>query len=217
MIKHLSITNLLLIEKIEINIGSGLCVLTGETGAGKSMILDSLDLLSGRRIKPNVRPNNEKKTIISALIDIDDNSRVKDYLATLEIECEEQIIIKRVIDTDGKSKAMVNDNLVSLNSLKEITTNVIEVHSQFSEQGLLNNSTHLKTLDEFGDYKNKLIKLSKVWDEMKLVEEDFFKKKKIIEQAKTNLEIHKHDYDELKLLNPQKDEFRDLEKKKRSF
>ena len=178
MIKHLSITNLLLIEKIEINIGSGLCVLTGETGAGKSMILDSLDLLSGRRIKPNVRPNNEKKTIISALIDIDDNSRVKDYLATLEIECEEQIIIKRVIDTDGKSKAMVNDNLVSLNSLKEITTNVIEVHSQFSEQGLLNNSTHLKTLDEFGDYKNKLIKLSKVWDEMKLVEEDFLKKKK---------------------------------------
>ena len=215
MIKHLSITNLLLIEKIEINIGSGLCVLTGETGAGKSMILDSLDLLSGRRIKPNVRPNNEKKTIISALIDIDDNSRVKDYLATLEIECEEQIIIKRIIDTDGKSKAMVNDNLVSLNSLKEITTNVIEVHSQFSEQGLLNNSTHLKTLDEFGDYKNKLIKLSKVWDEMKLVEEDFLKKKKIIEQSKTNLEIHKHDYDELKFLNPQKDEFIDLEKKKK--
>ena len=60
----------MLIDKIDMDIGIGLCVLTGETGAGKSMILESLELLSGRRIKPNVRPENNNKTIISALIDI---------------------------------------------------------------------------------------------------------------------------------------------------
>ena len=215
MIKYLSITNLLLIEKIEINIGFGLCVLTGETGAGKSMILESLDLLSGRRMKPNVRVNNEKKTVISALIDINDKQKVKTILSALDIEYEDEIIVKRIIDTDGKSKAMVNDNLVSLNTLKEISNHVIEVHSQFSEQGLLNNSTHLKTLDEFGNYKNKLIELSNIWKEMKAVEEDFLKKKAIINQAKNNLEIHNHDYNELKSLDPKTEEFKDLEKKKK--
>ena len=120
------------------------------------MILESLDLLSGRRIKPNVRPKNEKKTIISAIIDIEGNEKVQKYLYSLEIDFEKEIILKRVIDHDGKSKAFVNDNVVALNTLREISSHVIEIHSQFSEQGLLDNATHLKTLDGFGEYKEQL-------------------------------------------------------------
>ena len=70
MIRHLSINNLMLIDKIEMDFGIGLCVLTGETGAGKSMILESLELLSGRRVKGNIRSDNGKKTVILSLIHI---------------------------------------------------------------------------------------------------------------------------------------------------
>ena len=108
----------MLIDKIEMDIGIGLCVLTGETGAGKSMILESLELLSGRRVKPNLKPDNQKKTIISALIDISKFTDVRNYLNEQEINAENEIIVKRIIEVDGRSKAMVNENLVGLNTLK---------------------------------------------------------------------------------------------------
>ncbi len=205
----------MLIEKIEINVGSGLCVLTGETGAGKSMILESLDLLSGRRIKPNVRPKNDKKTIISAIIDIYENEKVQEYLSSLEIDFEKEIILKRIIDHDGKNKAFVNDNVVALNTLKEIASHVIEIHSQFSEQGLLDNATHLKTLDDFGEYKEQLNEISEVWNQMKIIENDYSKKKALLDQTRNNLEIYNHDYEELKSLDPKPKEFFGLEKKKK--
>ena len=160
MIRHLSISNLMLINKIEMEFGIGLCVLTGETGAGKSMILESLELLSGRRVKPNTRSDNGKKTIITALVDISKYSYIKKQLNELDIIFEDEIIIKRVIECDGKSKALINDNLVSLATLKAITSRLFEIHSQFSEQGLLDNSTHITTLDNFGNYQSELKKLS---------------------------------------------------------
>ena len=205
----------MLIEKIEINVSSGLCVLTGETGAGKSMILESLDLLSGRRIKPNVKPKNNKNTIISAIIDIDGNEKVQKYLSFLEIDFEKEIILKRIIDHDGKSKAFVDDNVVALNTLREISSHVIEIHSQFSEQGLLDNATHLRTLDGFGEYKEQLNEISEVWNQMKIIKNDYSKKKALLEQTRNNLEIYNHDLEELKSLDPKPNEFFDLEKKKK--
>ena len=157
----------MLIDKIEMDIGIGLCVLTGETGAGKSMILESLELLSGRRVKPNLKPDNQKKTIISALIDISKFTDVRNYLNEQEINAENEIIVKRIIEVDGRSKAMVNENLVGLNTLKKIADYSIEIHSQFSEQGLLDNNTHLKTLDEFGNYQDELLELTILWNEYK--------------------------------------------------
>ena len=156
MIRHLSINNLMLIDKIEMDFGIGLCVLTGETGAGKSMILESLELLSGRRVKTNIRSDNGKKTVITALVEISKYTLIRKVLDELDINVEDEIIIKRIIDSDGKSKAFINDNLVSLTTLKTITSNLFEIHSQFSEQGLLDNSTHMSTLDDFGNYQSEL-------------------------------------------------------------
>ena len=119
MIRHLSINNLMLIDKIEMDFGIGLCVLTGETGAGKSMILESLELLSGRRVKTNIRSDNGLKTVITALVEISKYTLIKKVLDELDINVEDEIIIKRIIDSDGKSKALINDNLVSLTTLKD--------------------------------------------------------------------------------------------------
>ncbi len=214
MIRHLSINNLMLIKRIDMEIGIGLCVLTGETGAGKSMILESLELLSGRRIKPNLKPQNGTKTIISALVDISNFEEIKKLLSSIEIDFEDEIIIKRTIEVDGRSKALVNDNIVSLSILKKITSTTIEVHSQFSEQGLLDNSKHIKTLDDFGDYGTGLTELSKSWSEYKSIEQEFVLETKKLNEIKKKLEDYSYDLNELRTLVPEDGEFEKLEQEK---
>ena len=163
MIKHLSVKNLLLINEIDIVFNNGLCVLTGETGAGKSMILDSLGLISGERIKSSFKPEKGVTSSVSAIIDISNFKFLKLELFNLGIDCEDEILIKRIITDNGKSKSFINDNLVSLNVLKKISNNLFEIHSQFSEQGLLDSNTHIDTLDEFGDYLDNKIKIADCW------------------------------------------------------
>ena len=181
MLKHLSIRNLLFIEEIELNFNQGLCVLTGETGAGKSMILYSLGLISGQRVKNSMKPPEGKKTIVSALFDIKTFPKIHKLLDYLSIEYEDEIIVKRIVSDDGKSRSLINDSLVSLLSLRNVTKDLIEIQSQFSEQGLLDTSTHLSTLDEFGDYQEELDQLTKNWLNLKNSKNryfDFVEKKK---------------------------------------
>ena len=215
MLKYLSIKNLILIQHIEINFQNGLSVFTGETGAGKSMILDSLSLISGGRTKSSIKPEKGEKTIITAVIDIHHFPGILKKMDEIGVEVDNEIIVKRMVDEDGRSKSFINDTLVSLNTLKELTEDVIEIHSQFSEQGLLDNTTHIDTLDNFGTNKETLSKLKTLWEDLnskeKLykIELDEFKNLNDIKEA--------YDYDlkELKNLNPVSDEFDELEKKRK--
>tara|TARA_X000000950_G_scaffold91546_1_gene115248 strand:+ start:819 stop:2465 length:1647 start_codon:yes stop_codon:yes gene_type:complete len=215
MLKYLSIKNLILIQHIEINFQNGLSVFTGETGAGKSMILDSLSLISGGRTKSSIKPEKGKKTIVTAVIDIHNFPEILKRMDEIGVEVDNEIIVKRIVDEGGRSKSFINDTLVSLNTLKELTEDVIEIHSQFSEQGLLDNTTHIDTLDNFGTNKETLSKLKTLWEDLnskeKLykIELDEFKNLNDIKEA--------YDYDlkELKNLNPVSDEFDELEKKRK--
>ena len=215
MLKYLSIKNLILIQHIEINFQNGLSVFTGETGAGKSMILDSLSLISGGRTKSSIKPEKGKKTIVTAVIDIHNFPEILKRMDEIGVEVDNEIIVKRIVDEGGRSKSFINDTLVSLNTLKELTEDVIEIHSQFSEQGLLDNTTHIDTLDNFGTNKETLSKLKTLWEDLnskeKLykIELDEFKSLNDIKEA--------YDYDlkELKNLNPVSGEFDELEKKRK--
>ena len=201
MIKFLSIKNLLLIDEIDIDLNNGLCVLTGETGAGKSMILDSLSLISGERIKSSFRPENGKVSSVTALIDISNFQFLKKEILNLGIECDDEILIKRIIYDNGKSKSFINDNLISLSILKKISSNLIEIHSQFSEQGLLDSNTHIDTLDEFGDYTDLKIKIKKIWEELTSSKKAFENKKDELESFKSQKEQIEFDLKEIEDLN----------------
>ena len=205
----------MLIDKIEMDFGIGLCVLTGETGAGKSMILESLELLSGRRVKGNIRSDNGKKTVITALVEISNCSFIKNQLDELDINFEDEIIIKRIIDCDGKSKALINDCLVSLTTLKAITSKLFEIHSQFSEQGLLDNSTHITTLDDFGSYQSELKKLSEKWLELKTAEKNYCEERSRFEEIKNKRDEFEIYYKELRNFEPKKGEYQKLQQKKK--
>ncbi len=214
MIKLLSIRNLLLIDKIDLSLDRGLCVLTGETGAGKSMILDSLNLITGERAKSGLRPENGKVLSVSALVDVDDFIFVKSKLGELGIDYDNEIIVKRTISDDGRSKCFINENLVTSGTLKLLFSDIIEIHSQFSEQGLLNTSTHINILDDFSDNINNLQKLNKLWKDLTDAKKEFEnlnEEKQDQQRIKENI---KYDLDELKNLNPIINEFQDLLNKK---
>jgi len=214
MIKSLSIRNLLLIDKIDFTFNNGLCVLTGETGAGKSMIIDSLNLICGSRIKTGLKPEKGKTTIITAMIEITNNPKIKKTLSELAIECEDEIIIRRTINDDGKSKSFINDNLISLNILKNISSNLIEIHSQFSEQGLLDSTTHIKTLDAFGKYQKELSELGDLWGLLSTKKKQLDELKKSYEDNDYQKELLENYLNELKTLDPKENEFEELNKKK---
>ena len=214
MIKHLSVKNLLLINEIDIVFNNGLCVLTGETGAGKSMILDSLGLISGERIKSSFKPEKGITSSVSAIIDISNFKFLKLELFNLGIDCEDEILIKRIITDSGKSKSFINDNLVSLNVLKKISNNLFEIHSQFSEQGLLDSNTHIDTLDEFGDYLDNKIKIADCWKSLLESKKQFENKKEELQFVKNEREQIEYDLKEIENLKPTENEFNELVKKR---
>ena len=127
---------------------------------GKSMILDSLNLITGERAKSGLRPENGKVLSVSALVDIQNFIFVKNKLDELGINYDDEILVKRTISDDGKSRCFINENLVTSGTLKLLFNDIIEIHSQFSEQGLLDTSTHINILDDFGTNLQNLQKLN---------------------------------------------------------
>ena len=214
MIKLLSIRNLLLIDKIDLSLDRGLCVLTGETGAGKSMILDSLNLITGERAKSGLRPENGKILSVSALVDVQSFIFVKNKLDELGINYDDEILVKRTISDDGKSKCFINENLVTSGTLKLLFNDIIEIHSQFSEQGLLDTSTHIDILDDFGTNHQNLQKLNTLWKDLTEAKKEFENLNEEKQNQERNKENIKYDLEELKNLNPVTNEFQDLLNKK---
>ena len=184
MLKSLYIRNIILIDEMDIEFKDGLCVLTGETGAGKSIILDSLGLVLGNRADLSMKPKNDNDAKITAIF-TNYNTYIDDLLETSAIEKNEE----RIISKDGKSKSFVNDQIVSLNTLRKIGESLIEIESQFSEQGLLNSSTHLHVLDEFGDYNELLRQVQIKWDYLKIIENEYEDFKKKAKQKKKSRRI----------------------------
>ena len=177
---------MILIDKVDLTINSGLCVLTGETGAGKSMILESLSLLTGNRAKSSLKPEKGKSIVITALIDISHFDQVKQKLGILELNFDNEIIVKRIITDNGKSKCLINDEIVTVTTLKDIFNHIIEIHSQFSEQGLLDSNTHINILDDYGNYKEKLHELKNLWKDLTNLRYEILELKKDVQDHQNN-------------------------------
>ena len=160
MLKSLQIKNILIIDKLDLNFTSGLNVLTGETGAGKSILLDSLGLILGNRVDFSLIRKGENEASVVALFDVHDNHTVVQILNQYNIEFENELLIRRQISTNGKSKCFINDVLITRNALSEITDCLIELQGQFEDRGLLNIKTHLYLLDIFSNH-NHLIETTK--------------------------------------------------------
>ena len=156
MLASLTIKNVVLIDQLTIDFERGLCALTGETGAGKSILLDSLGLaLGGRSDSALVRKGEEQASVI-ATFSISEKHEVLGFLKEQDLEGDTELILRRSISADGRSKAFINDQPVSVGLLKDVGDMLVEIHGQFDTQSLLNPKTHRGMLDDYGvDAKDK--------------------------------------------------------------
>ena len=146
MITNLSIENFALIEKLSIRFSDGFSTITGETGAGKSILLGALSLVLGKRADLSSLKNKDEKCVVEAHFNIK-NYNLKSFFETNDLDFEEETIIRREILASGKSRAFVNDTPVNLNQLNELSTFLIDVHSQHQTQELSDDAVQFKIID----------------------------------------------------------------------
>lgn len=214
MLESLSINNIVLIDKLNIHLENGLCVLTGETGSGKSILLDALGLAIGYRSNSKLLRNGEDKGSVIAVFDIANNQNCKILLDELGIEYDNNIIIRRILYSDGRSKAFINDIQVTQSFLQNVGETLVEIHGQNEQIGLLNSSNHREILDQFGNLIDKRKQLSNIFEKMKNANnqlEDLLSKKDNIEKEKDYL---KHIINEIEALNLHENEEQELAEKR---
>ena len=149
MLESLSIQNIALIDKSSIEFNSGLNILSGETGAGKSIILDSLSFILGARADKTLIRHGENSAEVRAMFDIANNVKVKNQLEDAGIEPEDELLIVREMTVDGKNTCRVNGNKVTLGMLKNITNGLVDIYGQHDNNALFNDQEHIKVLDNY--------------------------------------------------------------------
>ena len=159
MLSELTIKNFAIIDDIHISFEDEFTVLTGETGAGKSIIIEAVNLLLGSRASSDLVRAGCDTAELEALFDIDEKSRTVRILKEQDIECSDGLIVRRTISSSGKSRVFINSRLSTLDLLKQVTFNLAGISSQHAHQGLLKQENHLDILDEFAgtqDLKNEV-------------------------------------------------------------
>jgi DNA repair protein RecN (Recombination protein N) len=215
MLKELIVRNIVLIEKLHIEFEKGLSVLTGETGTGKSILLDSLGLITGNRVDYSLIRNGETEASVTAIFYLVKTNPVKFVLKKYNIETENEIIIRRSIKSDGKSRCYINDILVTRNILVEVADYLIEIQGQFEERGLLDTKTHISILDVYCNHSDLLKKTKSSFE--KMAELKRIIKETEIDEDKINKDNEwlKDSFNQLNLLDPQFNEEEGLDKQKK--
>ncbi len=204
MLTRLSIRNIVLIEALDLDFARGLGVLTGETGAGKSILLDALGLVLGDRAETMLVRAGEPRASVTASFEFAQlPSIIADALdgADIEIEPGEPLLIRRQVKADGGSKAFVNDQPVSVAMLRELAPALVELHGQHDDRGLVNPRGHMALLDRYGG--TDLAGLSRAWKTWAKAEAQLSEARAEVEQAKTDQDLLIAHLTELTTLEPQ--------------
>lgn len=159
MLRELRIKNLAIIDDLKVRFEDGFNVLTGETGAGKSIIVDSLGLVLGSRAQSDLVRTGEKEAVVQAFFDVETKSLPVDS----DIDISDGLIIRRSVSSSGKSRAYVNDTMVSLQSLAEIGRALVDIHGQHEHQSLFSTDNHRFFLDSFGNLHDEREKVSALY------------------------------------------------------
>ncbi len=156
MLKSLFIKNYALIENIEVEFENGLNIITGETGAGKSIIIGAMNLLLGERASSDIVRKGAKKAIVEGIFDVTNNKKIEKLFEKFDLDFEPELILRREVSLKSTSRSFINDTPVQLSIIKEIGRLLVDLHGQHDHQTLLRTDFQLAMLDEFGNYE-KLI------------------------------------------------------------
>ncbi|EJG1266637.1 DNA repair protein RecN [Staphylococcus pseudintermedius] len=214
MLQSLSIKQFAIIDTLDIQFSDGLTVLSGETGAGKSIIIDAIGQLIGMRASSEFVRHGEKKAIIEGIFDIDDATDAIRQLETLGIDINEDfLIVKREIFSSGKSICRINNQTVTLQDLRQVMQSLLDIHGQHETQSLLKQKYHVELLDRYAD--GKYIKELQQYAQSYEQHQEKIKELEALESADQallqRLDLMKFQYDELKEAQLKEGEIEQLE------
>jgi DNA repair protein RecN (Recombination protein N) len=203
MLSRLSIRDIVLIDRLDIDFAAGLSVLTGETGAGKSILLDAFALALGARgDQALVRQGAEQGQVI-AVFEVAGDHPAHGLLNANAIAVEDELILRRVQFADGRTRAFVNDQPVSVQVMKQLGVALVEIHGQHDERALTDAATHRRLLDAFGALEAYAARVAALWEARRAAEAEAAAHRTQVERAQRESDWLRHAVDELDRLSPQ--------------
>jgi len=204
MLVRLSIRDIVLIDRLDIDFASGLSVLTGETGAGKSILLDAFALALGARGDAALVREGTEQGQVTASFELPAGHPAIALMA--DIPVEDELILRRVQFADGRTRAFINDQPVSAQSLKALGAALVEIHGQHDERALVDVATHRRLLDAFGALENDAAAVERLWDARRVCEAEVASHRAGVERAEREADFLRHAVEELGRLAPEPSE-----------
>ncbi|MBK7762321.1 MAG: DNA repair protein RecN [Bacteroidetes bacterium] len=211
MLTRLHIRNYAIIKEIEIQFQEGLTIITGETGAGKSILMGALSLVLGERADLKSLFIKDDKCFIEAVFDIENLESVKTFLVEHDLDTDHEVILRREINPNGKTRAFINDTPVTLDILSSLASKLIDLHRQFDTQQLQQSSEHLHLLDEVCAHQDSLRNYQhqfKNWKSLQLTYQVIVSQNQTIKQE---LDYHQFLFEELATFQPKEGELELIE------
>jgi DNA repair protein RecN (Recombination protein N) len=203
MLAHLSIRDIVLIERLDIDFSAGLSVLTGETGAGKSILLDALSLSLGARGDASLVRHGATQGHVTAVFDVPRNHPARALLAENAIDDDGDIILRRTQAADGRTRVFVNDQPASVSLMRDIGRALVEIHGQHDERALVDAAAHRALLDAFGGHLGDVAATGEAWRRWRSSEQDLARHRARVEAAAREAEYLRASVAELSKLDPQ--------------
>ena len=210
MLKQLSVENYALISRLNIDFYTGFSTITGETGAGKSILLGALSLLLGNRADSTAIANRNKNCVVEGIFDIQ-AYKLQRFFNANDLEYEQETVIRRMISPSGKSRAFINDIPVTLNTLKELGAKLIDVHSQHKNAEIGKSGFQLQAIDSFGKLEGTLEKYQKAFKNYATTQKQLKELLKTSAKHKADIDYIRFRYDKLESANLNPNEQQALE------
>jgi DNA repair protein RecN (Recombination protein N) len=206
MLTSLSIRDIVLIDRLDLTFARGLSVLTGETGAGKSILLDSLSLALGARGDGSLVRAGQPQGQVSAVFDLPPDHPVREVTAQFDIPFEGELILRRVQMADGRSKAFINDDPVSVQALKAVGAALVEIHGQHADRAMIDPAQHRALVDGFAGLNEDVGELARLHAAWRAAEKAVAQAEARIEAARKEADFLRHAAAELDKLSPEASE-----------
>ncbi len=214
MLTALTIQHFVLIDSLNLSFEKGLGVFTGETGAGKSILLDALSLVLGARSEARFVQKGANQTVVSATFSLPAKHPAFVLLDEQGLAHEDDLILRRTLTKDGKTKAFICDQPVSIGLLKSVGDTLVEIHGQFASHSLLNPATHLDTLDSYGKLAKQRAGVEKAWEAYRAAKESAEEFEQNLATQLAEEEFLRADLQALEALNPKPDEEETLSRRR---
>ncbi len=210
MLTHLQVANFAVIDRVDVELDQGLTVLTGETGAGKSILVDALGLALGDRADSSVVRKGAKSAEIVAGFDITGNTRARDWLQDQAIDCDEDLVLRRSISAEGRSRAFVNGINVSLQSLRTLAEQLVEIHGQHAHQTLGRPAAQRELIDSVGKHEAALRETALSFAAWQSAIAELESTQSAADDRASRLDLLRYQFDELGAFAPQPGEYEAL-------